>query len=197
MEYAERLRLSRELHDQVGQNLSAMGINLNIIRTLLPEGVNPQILFRLEDSIKLVEQTGEQIRDVTANLRPLVLDEYGLVPALRTLGDQFSQRTGIEITVNGEDHATRLGTRLEHTLFRIAQEALTNVAKHAQAKCVSVKVETDDEKLRLEIIDDGIGFDVSRQMELEGSHGWGILIMIERAEAVGGLCWIESCPNHA
>lgn len=196
VEDAERLRLSRELHDQVGQNLSALGINLNIILTQLPEGVNPQVLYRLDDSIKLVEQAGEQIRNVMANLRPPVLDDYGLVAALRWYGDQFSRRTGITINMVGEDPDPRLETRLENAMFRIVQEALTNVAKHAQASKVSVTVNIDSEVLHLEIADDGIGFDTARHTKPEDDQGWGMLTMTERAEAVGGQCRIESTPHQ-
>jgi len=195
VEDAERQRLSQELHDQVGQNLTALGINLNIVRSQIPEGMVEGVNLRLDDSLALVDQTAEQIRDVMADLRPPVLDDYGLYAALKWYGERFAWRAGIDIVVEGEDPAPRPITRIENALFRIAQEALNNVAKHAKATRVTVRVETDDETLRLLITDDGIGFDPVQLTEADGGRGWGLLTMTERAEAVGGLCTIESSPE--
>jgi len=201
---AERQRLARELHDQVGQNLTALGINLNIVRAQMPDEAGALVRSRLDDSLSLVEQTTERIRDVMADLRPPVLDDYGLVAALHWYGEQFARRTGIAIAVEGEEPVPRLATRVENALFRIAQEALTNVAKHAQATHVTVTVEVDGGTLRLVVADDGIGFDPSTTLrtsaahlaEPDGGRGWGLLTMTERAEAVGGRCRIESDPRQ-
>lgn len=195
-EDAERQRLASELHDQVGQNLTALGINLNIIETQIPEEASAQVRFRLEDSLTLVEQTTEQIRDVMANLRPPVLDDYGLVAALTWYGEGFSRRTDIAILVEGEEPIPRLPARSENALFRIVQEALTNVIKHAQATQVSVSVDVDNQLLRLVVTDDGIGFKTERPGENAGELGWGILTMSERAEAIGGSFRIESVLNQ-
>lgn len=193
---AERQRLAQELHDQVGQRLTALGINLNIIRTQMPEEIGDAICSRIDDSLSLVQQTAERIRDVMTDLRPPVLDEYGLVAALYWYGEQFTRRTGIAVAVEGEELAPRLAARLESALFNIAQEALTNVAKHAQAKNVRVTVQGQGDALRLVIADDGIGFDSACAMEPGAGHGWGLLIMTERAQAVGGCCRIESAPGR-
>lgn len=201
---AERQQLGRELHDQVGQNLTALGINLNIVRTQLPEEAAALVRSRLDDSLSLVEQTAERIRDVMANLRPPVLDDYGLVAALHWYGEQFARRTDIAIAVEGEEPVPRLVAHVENALFRIAQEALTNVAKHAHATQVTVTVEVDGGALRLVVADDGIGFDPSTTLraspadlaEPDGDRGWGLLTMTERAEAVGGHCRIESDPSQ-
>jgi signal transduction histidine kinase len=193
---AERQRLARELHDQVGQNLTALGINLNIVRTQMPEGAAAPLRSRLEDSLSLVEQTAERTRDVMANLRPPALDDYGLVAALRWYGEQLARRTNTAIAVEGEEPIPRLAARVENALFRIAQEALINVAKHAQATRVAVTVEVDSRTLRLIVADDGIGFDPAHLPEPDGSRGWGLLTMTERAEAVGGHCRIESYPRQ-
>ncbi len=197
----ERQRLARELHDQVGQNLTALGINLNIIRTQLPAEAATLLRSRLDDSQSLVEQTAERIRDVMANLRPPVLDDYGLVAALHWYAEQFARRTDISVAVEGEDAVPRLAAHVENALFRIAQEALTNVAKHAQATQVTVTVEVDGGSLRLIVADDGLGFDPSTTIrahlaEPDGGRGWGLLNMTERAEAVGGRCRIESDPRR-
>ena len=201
---AERQRLARELHDQVGQNLTALGINLNIVRSQLPEEAAALVRSRLDDSLSLVEQTAERIRDVMAYLRPPVLDDYGLVAALHWYGEQFARRTDIATVVEGEAPVPRLAARVENALFRIAQEALTNVAKHAQATQVTVTVEVEGGTLRLVVADDGVGFDPSTTLrtspahlaEPDGDRGWGLLTMTERAEAVGGHCRIESDPRQ-
>lgn len=194
---AERQRLARELHDQVGQNLTALGINLNIIRGQMSEGAMDLMGARLEDSLSLLEQTAERIRDVMAELRPPVLDDYGLVAALHWYGEQFAQRTGIAIAVEGGELLPRPVERVESALFRIAQEALTNVAKHAQATRVRVSVAADRQTLRLLVADDGIGFDPARLTETSEGRGWGLGTMTERAEAVGGRCRVESSPGQS
>ncbi len=193
---AERQRLARELHDQVGQRLTALGINLNIIRTQMPEEIGDAIHSRIDDSLSLVEQTAERIRDVMTDLRPPVLDDYGFVAALHWYGEQFARRTGVAVAVEGAELMPRLAAHVESALFRITQEALTNVVKHAHATSVTVTVQVQDEILRLVVADDGIGFDPAHIAEPGGGHGWGLLTMTERAEAVGGRCRIESVPGQ-
>jgi len=197
-EEVERQQLARELHDQVGQNLTALGINLNVVRTLIPDTLplGDQIRTRLDDSLALVEQTTERIRDVMASLRPPVLDDYGLMAVLRWYGSQFTARTGLGVTVQGEEPEPRLVSRVENALFRITQEALTNVAKHAQASGVTVTVEVDDGAVRLVVADDGIGFDPQCVEKTDRRQRWGLLTMAERAEAVRGHCFIESRPQQ-
>jgi PAS domain S-box-containing protein len=195
-EEAERQRLARELHDQVGQNLTALGINLNILRAQMPEEAMTLLHSRLDDSLRLVEQTTERIRGVMADLRPPVLDDYGLVAALRWYGAQLASRTSIAVTVQGDELIPRLALPVENALFRIAQEALTNVTKHAQATKATVAVEVDDETVRLIIADDGIGFDPASVTGPDGRRGWGLLTMAERAEAVGSRFRIESRPGQ-
>ena len=130
-----------------------------------------------------------------ANLRPPVLDDYGLVAALKWYGDLLASRADFSIMVRGEEPVPRLNPPLENALFRIIQEALTNVVKHAQATQVTVTVEADDETVRLVIADDGIGFEAAHSTQIGARQSWGLLTMTERAEAVGGRCWIESVPG--
>jgi two-component system sensor histidine kinase UhpB len=143
----------------------------------------------------LVEQTVVLIRDLLAELRPPELDDYGLLEALRWHGGKFSQRTNIAVEITGEEAPRRLDLSVEISLFRIAQEALTNVAKHAQAGRVMVIQEVDDGIVRLTIADNGVGFDVSDQENAKRSQGWGLITMTERASAAGGHCSIESQPG--
>jgi two-component system sensor histidine kinase UhpB len=196
VEDSERQRLARELHDRVGQNLTALGINLNIIRMQIPEETPDSVHYHLADSLSLVEQTAERIRDVMANLRPPVLDDYGLVAALRWYGETISRRIDIPITVEGEEPDPRMPTRVENALFRITQEALTNVAKHSQASHVIISVDMVGDILRLSVSDDGMGFDPQHLTETGDGQGWGLLSITERAEAVGGQVRIVSSPNQ-
>ncbi|MCB0190903.1 MAG: PAS domain S-box protein [Anaerolineae bacterium] len=192
---AERKALARELHDQVGQNLTALDLNLNIIYSrFINTGFEAQkvIFERLSDSLGLVNQTAERIRDVMVNLRPPLLDDYGLMAALRWYGEQFTSRVGFSVIVEGEEPEPRLYGPLEDTLFRITQEALTNVAKHAHAQKVTINIETDNEFVRLQISDDGDGFDLGKWSDVKRRKNWGLVTMIERAEAIGGYCQIES-----
>ena len=195
-EAAERQQLARELHDQVGQNLTALGINLNIVRTQMPKEALTQICSRLDDSLSLVEQTTERIRNVMADLKPPVLDDYGLVAALRWYGAQFSSRTGIPVYVQGEEPLPRLTPHVENTMFRITQEALTNVAKYSQATKVTVIVEAEKKTVLLIIMDNGIGFDPTQLNKPNKASGWGLLTMSERAETIGGYFRIDSRPGQ-
>ncbi|MCB9077251.1 MAG: PAS domain S-box protein [Anaerolineaceae bacterium] len=192
---AERKALARELHDQVGQNLTALDLNLNIISSRINSTYFEEkdtVQARLNDSLDLIEQTAERIRGLMVNLRPPVLDDYGLVAALHWYGEQFASRVNFAVKIQGEEPSPRLSGLLEDTLFRITQEALTNVAKHAQANQVLITVETDNEFVRLQISDDGAGFDLGQWVGGSKRKNWGLVTMIERAEAIGGYCQIES-----
>jgi PAS domain S-box-containing protein len=198
-EEAERKQLARELHDQVGQKLTAVGLNLSIIREALSDR-SPQsdkIKARADDSLTLVEEITDRIRDVMANLRPPVLDDYGLVAALDWYGARFSKWSDLTVSVQGDEPSPRLTTAIENALFRISQEALTNAARHAQANQILVRIEIDDGAVRLVIADDGIGFEpAGGPAEYAGRQSWGLLSMSERAEAVGGYCRVISRPKQ-
>lgn len=194
-EEIERRRLAQELHDQVGQSLTALGINLNIIRSMLPSESMDTVSPRIEDSINLVEHTTERIRSVMAELRPPVLDDYGLLAAIRWYGEQFSSRTGIRVTVSGTEPSPRCSPSVENNLFRIVQEALTNVAKHAEAKAVNISLNEDAGLFRLNISDNGKGF-TSNGVKHNQTHGWGILNMRERARIAGGVFRLVSIPGR-
>jgi PAS domain S-box-containing protein len=195
-EDAERLRLARELHDQVGESLTALGINLNIIRSQLTTSETEDLHRYLDDSLNLVERTTERIRGVMSELRPPMLDDYGLVAALRWYCERFSSRVGVDVVVQGTEPVPRFPSTAESALFRIATEALTNVAKHAQASQVTVTVTSDRHLLKLVITDNGIGFDSKRTFATDPPRGWGLLTMSERAEIVGGNCRVESLIDN-
>lgn len=181
--------LARELHDRVGQNLTALSLNLNMLPGLVPQEMIPIIASWLDDSLKLVTETTDRVRDLMAELRPPGLDDFGLVAALRWYGQEFGRRTGLAVAIHCPAPFPRLSRELEISLFRIAQEALTNAGKHAHARNVAIIAEATPAKLALKITDDGIGFDPA---EADRSSGWGFLIMRERALAMGWELHIES-----
>jgi signal transduction histidine kinase len=150
---------------------------------------------RLDDSLKLVEETIESIRDVMAELRPAVLDDYGLTAALRWYAEQFSKRTGVMTTVIEQTPGRWLPAAREEALFRIVQEALANVAKYARAERATVTLDVSAHASCLTIADDGCGFDSARQQPAR-DRGWGLMIMRERAAAVGAELKVESAPGR-
>ncbi|HWP94935.1 MAG TPA: sensor histidine kinase, partial [Gammaproteobacteria bacterium] len=193
-EVASQRQLARELHDRIGQNLAALNINLNILRGRLVELTRDDaILSRLDDSLTLNAETIARVRDLLAELRPPVLEDYGLIAALRAFAERFTTRTGIEVTVEGRELVPRPSPAVEAALYRIAQEALTNTAKHARARSARVSVDYLP-VLRLTISDDGIGFAAHAMEAGTGAH-WGLRNMRERALAVGGELAIESAPG--
>jgi signal transduction histidine kinase len=146
--------------------------------------------------MNLVEETTKNIRNVMADLRPVVLDDYGLVPALRWYTERLQARTGLIVKIKNGKELPRLPTNTESALFRIVQEALTNVVKHAEASEVHVTLGEEADTLQVVIDDNGRGFEAN---EVEGAteeKGWGIINMKERAIALGGKVEIESKPGR-
>jgi signal transduction histidine kinase len=179
----ERRELARELHDRVGQPLTAMRINMSLIGMQLDQNDDPLIRARNDDSLQLMDSTFDAVRNVMYDLRPPVLDAFGLVASLQWYAQQFAKRTGIRVEVRGVE-GPRFGPDVEIALFRIAQEALTNVTRHSQAKNVRVDLQDRAEETVLTIEDDGVGFEPAGGRR--GNIGYGLISMRERAEAVGG-----------
>ena len=186
--------LARELHDGVGQNLTAINLNLTLLRELLPADTPAAAKSRLADTSQLVEETVARMRNVMADFLPPMLEHYGLTPALVWYGEQFAQRTGMQINVRDlRADAARLPPQVEVGLFRIAQEALNNVAKYARASQAEIELSDDDEFMRMTLTDDGVGFDP--QTVFADTTHWGFAIMRERARALGATLEIQSAPN--
>ncbi len=192
----ERKQLAQELHDLVGQSLTALNLDLNIIRNQLSEESRFKTADRLKDSMNLVEETTTHIRNVMAELRPQMLDDYGLLAALRWYGDLFSERTQIPVEVRGKEPSSRPSLIVETVFFRIAQEALTNVAKHAQATLATVTFEDVETHLRLIVEDNGRGFNVTTLSSSKEPSGWGLTTMKERAASLAGSVRILSEPGN-
>ncbi len=191
---SERRLIARELHDRVGQNLTGLGLNLSIVARGLPAEEKPDLAARLEDCSTLVRDTVDAIRNVMAELRPHTLDEYGLPAALRSLAAGFSRRTGIQVAFDGDSTRTDFPKTVDLAMFRIAQEALNNIAKHSSADRVEIAIRRRNGHATLSVQDNGVGFDPGRVSSTEGS-GWGLLIMRERAEAVGAQFSLEAEPD--
>ncbi len=192
-EEAERRRIARELHDRVGQNLSALNINLDIALATL-SGASPQVAARLRESLALVDGTAQTIETVMADLRPPLLDEYGLGAALAWHAEEFSRRVGIRIAFSDEAKEAIRGLRAATAaaLFRIAQEALTNVAKHAEVKSARMSLAIEEGTVVLAVSDQGHGFDAAAGRP----HRWGLSTMRERAEGAGGRISIDAAPGR-
>jgi len=190
-EEAERRRIARELHDRVGQTLSALNIQLDIVLAQLE--APPELRQRLEDAVALVGRTLESIEGVMAELRPPLLDEYGLGDALTWHGEELAQRTGLKVAVAdlAPDATKKLRPEAAAALFRIAQEALNNVVKHARASNVGIEISAGEDGVALEVRDDGKGFDAAAAPR----GRLGMSTMRERAEAAGGRIELKSSPG--
>lgn len=190
---AERTRIARELHDQIGQTLTAVKFQLQSLRKAVDNAVPKQCL---EDCIHLSGQALEQVRTLSLDLRPPVLDELGLAAALEAHVKSFAYRAKLTAKFAAGNMAVRPSKETEIACFRVTQEALTNVMRHAQARHVSVRLLQSDRVLSLEITDDGVGFDpeATRRQALAGKS-IGLLSMAERVTQVGGQFEISSSPG--
>jgi signal transduction histidine kinase len=186
----ERRHLARELHDEIGQALTAVKINLQAAQRT-PDA----LVAYLEDSISIVDRTLQQVRNLSLDLRPALLDDLGLVVALRWYVDRQAQRVGFTAQFAADPSETRPRPDIETACFRVAQEALTNVVRHAQAQHVRVELRQRDAELHLLIRDDGKGFDVRAAQERAAQGAsTGLLGMQERVWLVGGQIDIKSAP---
>jgi len=192
----ERRRLAGELHDRTSPNLSAVSLNFGTIAADLGPARSDALDARLADTRKLLADTIAGIRDVCAELRPAMLDYAGLLRALQEYADLFSRRNGIAVEVSCTDPAKRRDTAIESALFRIAQEALTNCAKHAKANVIKIELIHAQAQTVLTITDNGKGFDVAALGKSGNRPGLGLFTMRERAEFAGGEFSLESKPGH-
>jgi len=191
---AERRALAAELHDVVGQNLSALNAELAMIRQRLP-AEPAAVAARLAEASSLVKRSVEAIRSVMTRLRPPGADELGLPAALRWHASALEARTGIAVTVSADESLPRPSARTQDAVLRIYLEALNNALKHAGARQIRVSLEGADDQVRLGIEDDGRGFDASAPLRREADSGWGMMIMQERAAALGAELRVDSAPG--
>jgi signal transduction histidine kinase len=177
----ERRRLSRELHDETAQVFTAVRMQLEGLRhSLIPAAES-----RLDRLLSLVDAGIRSIRNVTNDLRPSLLDDLGLLPALRSLASDFAERTGHRVMVHAPSSLPALPAEAELALYRALQEALSNVARHARAHAVEVHLTLVGHTLEMRVSDDGIGLSASRD-HADGREGMGLTGMRERIHAIGG-----------
>lgn len=186
----ERRHISRELHDEIGQSLTALKVNLEAIEQK-SGGANSDI--SLDESIEMIDRAIRQVRAMSLDLRPSLLDDLGVVAAIRWYVDRQAQRAGFKAAFTPDPPEMRLSPEMETTCFRIIQEAITNVVRHAQAQVVNIRLSLRDTQLELAIRDDGIGFDVQAAKEKgEIDTSLGLIGMEERVHLVGGTIEILS-----
>ena len=187
----ERRRVARELHDSVGQLLSALALAVKRVRD--GEPISEPTLIGLDSVQRIADELGRTMHDLAVRLRPTALDDFGLKVALQSLINEWAERTGIDAHFQAVGLETaRFGPEVETALYRVIQEALTNVTKHAQAKLVSVVVERRQGDAIVVIEDDGVGFDPDSSLV---SGRLGLLGMRERITLVGGSLQVESAPK--
>ncbi len=189
----ERRRVALELHDELGQALTAIKINLQ-----LGERFKDQSPAELNlENIRIVEDALQQVRNLATALRPSMLDDLGLAPALKWITEQTASRVGFVSSFHHERVQVRLAPDIETACFRIVQEALTNITRHAHAKRVDITLHREDDELVLCVHDDGVGFVLEAMRERAVAGGsLGVLGMQERATLIGGQLDIDSAPGQ-
>jgi PAS domain S-box-containing protein len=193
LQESERKALARELHDRLGETLTALSINL----AMLKESVqgDARATARVEDSAALVKSTAAGMENIVAELRPPMLDDHGFAAAIGWYAKQFTRRTGVAVSVQASEPDERLAPEVEMALFRVVQEALTNVAKHARAEHVALTLRRSASEFVMSIVDDGVGLTKSAQALEPQNPALGLVTMRERAQAVGGAFKVESLPD--
>jgi len=184
-------RIAYAVHDEAGQLLVAVHLALAQMARELPKFQQEQI-GQIEELLVEVEK---QLRRYSHELRPTILDDLGWIPAIRFLAERVSQRALLAIDIQATDSG-RLPSKMETTLYRIAQEGLNNIAKHAKARNVWIRAWQENQVLRCSIRDDGKGFNTGTTQEAGGRKGLGLVAMQERASAIGGTLRIESYPGQ-
>ena len=188
----ERKRISRELHDEVGQALTAINTNLAVLQRDGAAEAAALLSKKIADIGSLLVGAMATVHRFARELRPTMLDELGLVPALRSYLKEYAHRTGLRVRFRGRVDGKRLNAEQETVLFRVVQESLTNVTKHAQANRVDVTLRTVDNGIRMRIKDNGNGFAVDQQRSAKGKKRLGLLGMQERLRLVNGLFVVKS-----
>jgi signal transduction histidine kinase len=189
----ERIRLSRELHDEFGQTLTAAKISLQMLRQA---AADPVVELRLAESVGMVDRMIQQARNIALGLRPPLLDEAGLVPALDHYLKSLGGRCGIGIDFDASPAAAGIPAGLNTTVFRVVQESISNALRHARANAIRVALQVEPGVMHLAIEDDGIGFNPGavNQRVKRGEH-LGLLGMTERVRNAGGTITLDSRPG--
>ena len=186
----ERAHIAREIHDELGQVLTGIKMEVGWLQKRLKE---PQLLEKTESMSKLIDSTVQTVRKIATGLRPEMLDDMGLVAAVGWQAKEFQKRTGIRCRVKLPPETVKLDIDVSTTSFRIFQEILTNVARHARATRVDIELGGNESELSLQVVDNGVGI---QEDELTGKKSLGLLGMQERALLFGGDVRISGSPGH-
>lgn len=189
----ERSRLARELHDATGQMLTSLLVRL---KTAERKATDVDLRDNLTAALDIVAETIEHVRDLSYRLRPPALEEFGLPVALQTLAEDMAAQDGLQVTCDLDLANTTFPPGLDVTLYRIAQEGLTNVLRHAQATHVTVVLRREPNNIFLKIEDDGRGFSPQEVVPVEGQRHLGLISMRERAALAGGELEVYSAPGQ-
>ncbi len=195
MQEEERSKISRELHDGVGQALTALKINLDLLGVEVDDHLGPDSKQRFETTRGLAAECLKEIRELSRLLRPRMLDDLGLSATLRWLVRSFEERTGLKVELDDRTENRRFGADIETLVFRITQEALNNVVKHADAETARVGLRQSGGWMNLEITDPGRGFD-PEGIEAGASRGSGLRGMQDRVSLAGGTFTLTSAPGE-
>jgi signal transduction histidine kinase len=186
----ERINIAREMHDELGQLLTGFKMDVSWMSKNLNNHENPAIREKLTGMVTIVDEAVKFVRKIASELRPSLLDDLGLIPALEWHGEEFEKRFNIKVQFNSQVNELNISPEIATGLFRIYQESLTNVARHAEAKKIAATLRIADTHLLLTISDDGKGFNTS-----ENKRTLGLLGMKERAVMIGGKLEIKSEPR--
>lgn len=186
----ERQKLSRELHDQVGQTLTAIKIDLSRAEQAVPKS-DTRTVERIRRAREGAEETLQIIRRMSMLLRPSMLDDIGLSAALGWYAKQFGESTGIRVHLTDDGSADRLPEAHKTSLYRIVQEALTNCARHSEARAIQIRLASEDHRYVMQIADDGRGFDAKSQ-----ARGLGLIGIQERIDEMNGSLNVTSTPGQ-
>lgn len=184
-------RIAHALHHEAGQLLAAVHLSLNQVEREL----NPAAQRSLQGVKDLLEEVGQHMRRLSHELRPTILDDLGLVPALEFLSEGVAKRSGLRIAVRSPK-TKRLPAFLETVLYRVVQEALNNIIRHARAKSVSIRLRSSGTAFHCSIVDDGVGFDARGVRAHSAERGLGLLGMREKLQPLGGAVKITSAPGQ-
>jgi PAS domain S-box-containing protein len=188
----EKRRIARELHDELGQALTALQMDVAWLKERLPEGQDA-MASKVEKMQALVEGTVASTRRIASDLRPLMLDDLGLLPAVEWLVEGFTQRTGVPCALTVGDQELDIPDAHANAVFRIIQESLTNIAKHAQASHVDVAIKRGDDAISVSVNDNGVGFSPEHPRK---PNSFGLLGLRERASLLGGEATVATSPGH-
>jgi signal transduction histidine kinase len=188
----ERASIARDIHDDLGQILTALKMDLFWLKSNLPEDGQESVVKKISDMSLLLQRTSKTLKRICSELRPDLLEEFGLVAAMQSYAAEFQKRFGIRCLFEFDREDATVGKEQATALFRILQEGLTNVARHSQAQEVSILIEHTGNTLCLSIKDDGIGFDPGGD---PNSKSFGILGMRERTRILGGEFRLEASPR--